>query len=674
MSETDDTRMPLTSADVLGERMERLRELIPEAFVEGKVDFDRLKAALGELVDEGRERYGLSWAGKADAIRNIQTPSVGTLVPCPEESVNFDTSENLFIEGDNLEVLKLLQKSYYGKVKMIYIDPPYNKDKDFIYPDRYREGLEGYLQYTGQATENGTRLTTTLDTSGRHHSKWLRMLYPRLFLARNLLRQDGLIFVSIDDTEMHNLRQLLDEVFGEENFVAAFVWNTEGHTDNQFDVKVTHEYVLLYARNWSQTALGHVVDPNTREQSNLWKGFAENSITKNGPGNPPSDVDLPIGFPCLTDTLDLPTSDVPADFYKKVEERGYITRDITDTFNVEYPVRKQPMTVRAGKLLKPCTVFTGWANVNKLRAFIDNGCEPLQEENGTTLRFYLSARGVVYYRRDREMARNILSVLRSMGTTERMRSEIEHLGIKFQYPKPKELLKYLIQVGTHHSGVVLDFFAGSGTIGQAVLELNREQGGRRTFILVQLPEELEESQELDDGRLLKTIADVCRERVRRVIGRITSQDDGKIDFEGDEPPDCGCKVFRLAASNFKIWDGEGAPTDADALAGQLRLFADHVMPDRGEQDILYELMLKAGLPLTAEIEEKDVAGQTAYSIADGLLLICLADPITQETLRAMAELNPQRIVCLDPAFGGNDQLKTNTVLEMKSHGIEFRTV
>ena len=245
-----DPRMPLTSADVLGERMEQLRELFPEAFVEGAVDFDRLRNALGDFVGEGRERYGLSWAGKADAIRAIQAPSVGTLVPCPEESVNFDTTENLFIEGDNLEVLKLLQKSYYGKVKMIYIDPPYNTGGEFIYPDNFQEGLEDYLLYSGQVGEDGVRQSTNSETAGRFHSKWLDMMYPRLFLARNLLRSDGMLCVSIDDHEFHNLHHLCDEIFGEENFVATVAWqriytvkNTAKHLSDM------HEYVLLYARN-----------------------------------------------------------------------------------------------------------------------------------------------------------------------------------------------------------------------------------------------------------------------------------------------------------------------------------------------------------------------------------------------------------------------------------------
>jgi len=221
---TDDTRLPLATLDVIDDRLAELRQLYPEAFTEGRIDLKKLRQALGEAIDPGPERYGLNWAGKADAFRALQTPSTATLRPAPEESVNFDSSENMIIEGDNLEVLKLLQKSYYGKVKMIYIDPPYNTGNEFIYPDNFREGLDTYLRYTGQVDEAGTAQTTNRETSGRYHSNWLNMMYPRLYLARNLLREDGVIFVSIDDHEVHNLRLMLDEIFGEENFIESFVW------------------------------------------------------------------------------------------------------------------------------------------------------------------------------------------------------------------------------------------------------------------------------------------------------------------------------------------------------------------------------------------------------------------------------------------------------------------
>jgi len=253
---TEVEKLDLRSVNIAARKREELLQLFPEVLTEdGKIDFDRLKLALGASVDAGKERFGLNWPGKADCFKTIQAPSLGTLLPCRDESVNFDTTENLIIEGDNLEVLKLLQKSYLGKVKMIYIDPPYNTGNDLIYPDDYSESLQTYLEYTGQVDDEGRRFSTNTEADGRFHSKWLNMMYPRLYLARNILTDGGFIFVSSDDHENASLRKMCDEIFGEENFIAQFVWNTEGHTDNQFDVKVSHEYVLLYSKNFSAASL-----------------------------------------------------------------------------------------------------------------------------------------------------------------------------------------------------------------------------------------------------------------------------------------------------------------------------------------------------------------------------------------------------------------------------------
>ncbi|MBI4518659.1 MAG: site-specific DNA-methyltransferase [Deltaproteobacteria bacterium] len=704
--------LDLRSHDLAEDKKQELLRLFPEIRTEdGKIDFDRLKLALGETVDAGKERYGLNWPGKAECFKTIQSPSLATLRPCPEESVNFDTTENLIIEGDNLEVLKLLQKSYLGKVKMIYIDPPYNTGNDFIYPDNYTESLQTYLEYTGQVDAEGKKFGSNTEIEGRFHSKWLTMMYPRLYLARNLLREDGVILISGDDHEVSNLRRICDEVNGEENFVAQFVWNTEGHTDNQFDVKVNHEYVVMYAKNLEAVTLGHVVDPNTRDESNLWKGFAENSITKNGPGNPPSEVSLPRGFPCAGSVIDLPPSEVPVQYFDACAARGYITRELTEQYSVTYPVRLGRMTVQDGKLTSPCRVFSGWANLNKLRAFIENGCQPI-DDGGDRLSFFLSERGVVYYRRDREKARNVLSVLRNMGTTERMRSELEESGIPFQYPKPKELLRYLLQVGMDDQGIVLDFFAGSATTAHAVLDLSKQDGGNRRFILVQLPE--------PTGRGdFPTISDIAKERVRRVIKKLNEEDgrarspnaprqnglfDGRLGEASlpDAPlpaPDLGFRVFKLAESNFKPWDAK-VEHDAQTLGRQLELHIDHIRDGRTPDDILYEILLKSGYPLTTPVETIRIARGDAetrrpessrnqelcdsaslrerflvYSVASGAMLICLERDLTLELIRAMADRKPERVVCLDEGFAGNDQLKANAVQIFKTKGVvSFKTV
>lgn len=346
----DGERLDLRSHDIAEDRRQELLRLFPEISTEGgTLDFDRLKLALGEAVDVGKERYGLTWPGKAECFKVIQTPSLGTLRPSREESVNFDTTENLIIEGDNLEVLKLLQKSYLGKVKMIYIDPPYNTGNDFIYPDNYTESLQTYLEYTGQVDAEGKRFGTNTEADGRFHSKWLNMMYPRLYLARNLLREDGVIFVSINDVEASNLRRICDEVFGEDCFVAQYVWNNEGNIDNQSKVKVAHEYVLCFSRAPDGFLRPSVIDPNIEETSKLYNQQIENSITKNGPANPPSVVRLPAGFPASKDEFTVSPRDD------------------------QWPKVLDPIVAKDGRLAEAARVESGWSSRNLLDLFITNG-------------------------------------------------------------------------------------------------------------------------------------------------------------------------------------------------------------------------------------------------------------------------------------------------------------
>jgi adenine-specific DNA-methyltransferase len=359
-------RLDLHSPDILTERKQELLRLFPEISTEGgKIDFDRLKRVLGETVDPGRERYAMSWPGKADCFKSIQSPSIGTLLPCREESLHFDDSENLFIEGDSLEVLKLLQKSYLGKIKMIYIDPPYNTGKDFIYPDNYSESLQTYLAFTGQVDSEGKRFSTNTEVDGRFHSKWLNMMYPRLYLARNLLRDDGVIFVSIDDHEQDNLKKVMREVFGEEHFCATFVWNTEGNTDNQYAVKVNHEYVLAYYKDaaFATDAIGRVIDPNTRDDSNLWKGIADNNVNKNNPENPPEIVVLPEGFPSKEEEFSYARKDVDTDFFATTRREKFISDEVKDKYGIEklsgLPVKLDDMVVKNYRLVRPCRIYGG---------------------------------------------------------------------------------------------------------------------------------------------------------------------------------------------------------------------------------------------------------------------------------------------------------------------------
>jgi adenine-specific DNA-methyltransferase len=666
------------SANLVTNNVAQLRALFPELVTEGPngtaINVDVLKALVGDAtVTDADEKYGLNWHGKRAARQLALTPSTGTLRPCPNESVDWDTTQNLMIEGDNLEVLKLLQKSYAGKVKLIYIDPPYNTGKDFVYPDSYQDGVLNYLQLTGQ-TEGGQKISSNAETSGRFHTAWLNMMYPRLKLARNLLRDDGVMFISIDDKEVDSLRKVCAEIFGEDNFIAQFVWNTEGHTDNQFDVKVNHEYVLLYAKNSDASSLGHVVDPNTREDSNLWKGFAENSITKNGPANPPSEIELPVGFPCLAKNLNLAKNSPPASFFEELKSHGYIDRDMTDRFDITYPIRLDQMSVQNGQLSSPCRVFSGWANANKLKAFIANGCEPI-EDNGDKLGFFLSENGVIYYRREREKARNILSVLRNFSTTERMRSELENQGIPFQYPKPKELLQYLIQIGCEKEGLILDFFAGSGSTAHAAwMQQQLDQVSRR-FILVQLPEPLDQKNEkqrpaikfCDELAKPRTVSEITKERLRRV-GKLIRADGSIV------PLDVGFRVFKLDSSNVRAWN----PNKND-MADSLLTHSEHLLPDRTEDDVLSEILLKLGLDLCVPTQTRTIAGKQLQSIAGGVLITCLdhqikssdVEPLSQGIIAWHKELGPAgdtTCVFRDNAFA-DDVTKTNMAAILEQNGI-----
>ena len=667
------------SADLVAANIEQLKALFPELITEGPsgvaVNVDVLKTLVGdETVTDAEEKYGLNWHGKRRARQLALTPSTGTLRPCPDESVDWDTTQNLMIEGDNLEVLKLLQKSYAGKVKLIYIDPPYNTGKDFVYSDNFQDNIRNYLQLTGQL-EGGAKLSSNTETSGRFHTDWLTMMYPRLILARNLLRNDGLLFISISDSEVDNLRKICSEIFGDDAFIAQFVWNTEGHTDNQFDVKVNHEYVLLYARSSSAGRLGNVIDPNTREESNLWKGFAENSITKNGPANPPSEVELPVNFPCQTTTLDLPANKPPEAFFDEIKSHGYIMREMTDAYGVTYPIRLDRMSVAAGRLVSPCRVFAGWANANKLRSFIANGCNPIDDE-GDKISFFLSDRGVIYYRRDREQARNILSVLRNFSTTEKMRSELESMGIPFQYPKPKELLKYIIQIGCEKDGVILDFFAGSGSTAHGAWLQGIEDGVHRRFILIQLPEPLDVANEkhrsaiqfCDKLNKPRNIAEITKERLRRVGKSLLV--DGQ-----SQPIDVGFRVFKLDTSNIRAWDPN--PTDLDRTLFE---HMDHLADGRAESDVLYELLLKRGLDLCVPMDSRPVAGKEVHAVGGGVLMACLATSITATEVEAVAqgivnwhkELAPAgdtTCVFRDSAFA-DDVAKTNMAAILNQHGIQ----
>ena len=619
-------KLDLRSHDIAEGKRQELLNLFPEIRTEdGKLDFERLKLALGETVDVGKERYGMNWPGKADCFKTIQMPSLATLRPCPEESINFETTDNLIIEGDNLEVLKLLQKSYLGKVKMIYIDPPYNTGNDFIYPDNYSESLQTYLEYTGQVDVEGRKFGTNTETDGRFHSKWLNMMYPRLYLARNLLKENGLIFISIDDNEVDNLRKLCNEIFGEQNFVEGFIWKKTygGGAKEQFAVR-QHEFCLLYAKN-VDTIEEFWLPPDPEAEKKYYDGKDEH-FAKRGP------------FRIK-----------PLEATKSMDTRENLMFPIPAPDGTEVLPKKQ----------------WWWSKERVKKALAENSLIFIKTDRGWTVSYKQYLIGEDGKKRGAKPFSIIDDIYTQHGTAD-LRAVFND-EVVLQFPKPVRLIERFLHIAGDKEAIVLDFFAGSGTTGQAVLELNNQDGGNRKVILVQLPEPTQRTD-------FPTIAEITKERVRRVIRKLNDEDVEKLDLDSKQKLDRGFRVFKLAESNFKPWNAD-VPHDAPTLEKQLDLHVDHIRDGRTADDLLYEILLKSGFPLTTPVEALKLAGKTVHSVAGGALFICLEDALTLDLIRGMAEKKPERVVCLDEGFAGNDQLKANAVQIFKTKGItSFKTV
>jgi adenine-specific DNA-methyltransferase len=476
-------------------------------------------------------------------------------------------------------------------------------------------------------------------------------MYPRLFLARNLLRDDGVIFVSIDDHEVYNLRVLMNEIFGEENFLAHFSWKTDGNFDNQAKFKKCHEYILVYAKNESDFPHPPVVDPCVSPSSKLFRDEVRNTIIKNGSKNPVSEIVLPIGFPC----------DFSNGLIKK-REHGW-------------PLYLMDAQVENNMLSNSVIVKSGWSSKELLESFIENNCKPVFDSKQQETTFIISKSGAIEVIKKREFRSHVITSLGGLGGTQRATLQIEDLGIVFDdYPKPIELIKYLIKMNQGNDFTVLDFFAGSCTSAHSTLSLNNEDGGSRRFIMVQLPEPCKnDSKALVEG--YETIADIGKERIRRVIKKIIEGENGKLDLNSLGQQDRGFKVFKLTESNFKIWDGT-APQNVEQLSVLLQEFAENIRSDTTKLGMLYEILLKAGFPLTAKVEKLEIAGQEIYAIEDRELFICLEYEILEDTVRQILtyQPKPKQFISLDSSFRGNDQLKTNTQLQMRDHDIKFRTV
>lgn len=642
------------SLNITAEKLGQLKEILPEAFTENKIDWEKLKATLGENIEFKNERYVLNWAGKSDAFRVLQAPSTATLAPSKEESVNFDETENVFIEGENLEVLKVLQKSYFGKIKIIYIDPPYNTGNDnFIYPDRFAESREEYLSRIGDKDETGLMTREGLfrknsKDSGHYHSNWLSMMYPRLFLARNLMRDDGVIFISIDDNEVHNLRLLMNEVFGEENWLGTIIWKNV--TDNNpTRIAIEHEYITVYAKDVLK------VNP-------IWKSSFSNVkelLIQKG---------KEIISRCKNEAELQHLYDqwyrINKQYLGQLDRYKYIDKDgiYTGSQSVHNPGKEgYRYDVIHPKTGKPCKQpLMGYRfPQDTMKDMLKNEKILFGENENKIIEIKL------YVDQFEDKLSSVFVLDGRLGSYD-IREIFPDIRRLFDNPKPVQILTHLLDFNLKENDTILDFFAGSCTTAHAVLELNKEDGGKRKFVCVQLPEKCEESSEAFKAGY-KTIAEIGKERIRRVIKKIKEEQDGKLDFEGKGDRGLSFKVFKLRESNFKIWR-TNIETEEELVA-QMQQHLEPLDENANIEDVLYELLLKSGVSLTANI--KNEKGFILVNDDEVALMLEKAD---EKIIKQILAVKPKKVFTLDRLFKDNDKLKTNTALQMKDAGIEFKVI
>ncbi|CEG26477.1 site-specific DNA-methyltransferase [Bacillus sp. B-jedd] len=600
------------SLDLAAQNIEAIKRLFPEVVAEGKIDFEKLKLALGEAVDSRKEKFEFSWHGKAEALKLAQTPSAGTLRPDRDSGKNWDETENLYIEGDNLEVLKLLQKSYFGKVKMIFIDPPYNTGKDFVYKDDFRDSIENYKRQTGQA------MKANAETRGRYHTDWLNMMYPRLKLARNLLQENGVMFISLDDTEVANLRKMCDEIFGEDNFVANLVWQKKFSRANDAAYFSTmHDHILVYCKN----------SIHTNESG--WKIglLPRGDEIPQGYGNPDND---PRGV--WTSVVLSAKSGSDKLLYEITTPSGRVCAPPSGRY---WSVSKE----RFEELVRDNRIWFGVKGdgTPRLKTFlseVQSGLRP------NTILFHAEAG-------------------HNQEGKQETKALFDDVGV-FDGPKPVRLLEFLLKTANlEDAEIVLDFFSGSATTAHAVMKLNSEDGLRRKFILVQLPELCDSGTEAYKAGF-RTICEIGRERIRRAGEKVAAES------ERDDL-DIGFKAFSLDSSNLKPWD-----PDFENLEQDLFNLEDNLKEDRTQDDLLHEILLKVGLPLTVPIEKADVGGKTVYSVGYGSLLVCLEDEIGLDVVNGMIRLKAEafnpKVVFKESGFL-NDAVKTNAIQTLRKNGI-----
>lgn len=618
MAENQDFKMDGKTLDITKENIAAMKQLFPEVVTDGKVDFEKLRLILGDEIETSDERYNFTWHGKNQAIRLSQTPSMGTLRPCKEDSVNWDTTKNLYIEGDNLEVLKLLQRSYFGRIKMIYFDPPYNTGNDFVYKDDYKSPLSDYLTLTKQTNSSGFKNRTNIESDGRFHTNWLSMIYPRLKLSRNLLSDNGLILISIDDCEVSRLRLLCDELFGESNFVCQFIWRSRQNKDNRniTGVSIDHEYLVCYSKS-----------ANIR----IFKGTERKIDQYSNPDNDPR------GPWTSANMVGLATKDArPNLHYDLINPNTGINYGCPDK-GWRYDRKSMNQLIVDDRIIwpdKPSGRPRKKSFLNELSDSLPGYSSVL--DNG---------------------------VYTNTATKELMSIFDFHV---FDFPKPVDLLSEFILQTTDVDDIVLDCFSGSATIAHAVLKCNNEEKSSRKFICIQLPEQLGfDTEPYKHG--FKTICDIGIERIRRVVSQLELSNIQKTLDGITQDVDYGFRVFSLDSSNIKEWS-LGIDLRNSLLSFENNLISD---PSRNDMDIVFEILLKLGLDLNSNVEER----QNYYSVENGTLMICLKDVASVDVAQAMIEEFKEKeplvwkVIFKDNGFVSDD-VKANTRETLKMAGLQ----
>ncbi len=617
-----------TSMDIVNENIKKLGCLFPEVIKENKVDFNILKSILGNL-NEKEEIYSFTWNGKEESTKIADMSTTGTLIPCPEKSIDWDNTNNVYIEGDNLEVLKILQKSYYKKIKMIYIDPPYNTSGDFIYNDSFKDPLQNYKEQTNQ------KYKANSETNGRFHTKWLNMIYPRLRLAKNLLSDDGIIFISIDENEVTNLRKVCDELFGEINFISNItrVSKTTSFRGNFF--APSKDYILCYAKNINN--LSHFVDEVTNDDQ--FKKVEHDGERK---GEYYRDD---IAFYLTT-------------LETRPNQRYYI--ECPDGELVIPPGGTMPQEEKDGSKVLPNKGDGVWRweqsqylLKKNLLVFKKTKKSPLLNQYGKQAKWNIYTKSYLNDKKDKgNIPRDIFEGFLNRNGSE----ELARLDIPFSFPKPTKLIKYLAKIiQMDKESYVLDFFSGSATTADAIMQMNAEDEGNRKYIMIQLPEIISDESIKD----YKTICDIGEERIRRAGKKIKEETKAKIDY--------GFKVFKLDTSNIKVWNSEDLTID-----NANKYFYEHIDPiveGRTNDDILYEILLKEGITLSSQIKEKNINTKKIYHLEDEKMVVCLQDEIDVGLVKEIGKLNPTIIIFKDSGFK-DENAKVNALQELKKIGID----